>query len=206
MLLQNINKERIITGLGLIFVVIIIAWIDNFFLTWLFLGVVFMFAFYEAMRLFGVRENALYFYAAALWIVSYFYPNPDDLIFIALIVFASVMVYRSKVDFRLTYAFIYPASSFLFLLALYKDFSIEALVWLVIIVAGTDIGAYFTGKAIGKTKFCAASPNKTWEGVIGGVAAAGILGSFYGTQFVTPFLSVVISLLVSFSSIFGDLF
>ena len=205
-LLKNIDKERFKTGFALIGAVVLIAWIDSSFLTWLFLGVAFLFSFYEAMRLFGIDDNSMYLYALVLWIISFFYVNPDDLIFVVLIVFASMMIYKGEVDFKKTYAFLYPTSSFLFLLALYKGFGMESLVWLVIVVALSDMGAYFVGRSFGKTKFCEASPKKTWEGVFGGVVIATIIGTYYGTGFVSIYLSFFISLIVSFASIFGDLF
>ena len=70
------NPQRFITGAVLIAVVAIVALIDNFFLTWLFLGITFMFAFYEAMKLFGIDKNSPFFYAFFIWIVAYFYPIP----------------------------------------------------------------------------------------------------------------------------------
>jgi phosphatidate cytidylyltransferase len=203
---KNLDMERITTGVALIALVVFIAWLDSTFVTWLFLGIAFMFSFYEAMKLFGIDDNSMYSYALMLWIISFFYVNPDDLIFVALIVFASMMIYKGEVDFKKTYTFLYPTSSFLFLLALYKGFGMESLVWLVIVVALTDTGAYFVGRSFGKTKFCEVSPKKTWEGVIGGVALATVVGSYYGTQFVSPFLSFFISFIVAFSSVFGDLF
>jgi len=205
-ILQNIDKERFVTGIGLILVVALIGWIDSSILTWLFLGIAFMFSIYEAMKLFDVDDNTLYVYALALWAISFFYINPDDLLFLALIAYTSWMVYKSEVDFKKVYIFLYPTASFLFLLALYKGFGMEALIWLVIVVALTDTAAYFTGRAIGKTQFCPVSPKKTWEGVIGGVVIATIAGGFYGVLFVSPILAVFISLIVSFASIFGDLF
>jgi len=205
-LLEKIDKERFITGFMLIIVVVFIAWIDSAILTWLFLGLAFMISFYEAMRLFGIENNSMYAYALGLWIISFFYVNPDDLIFVVLIIFSSAMIYKGKIDFKSTYVFLYPTSSFLFLLALYKGFGMESLVWLVIVVALADMGAYFAGKAFGKTQFCAISPKKTWEGVIGGVAIATLAGSFYGTQFVSIYLSFFISLIVAFAAVFGDLF
>jgi phosphatidate cytidylyltransferase len=41
----------------------------------------------------------------------------------------------------------------------------------------TDIGAYFAGRAIGGPKLAPRiSPNKTWAGLGGGIAAAGLAG------------------------------
>lgn len=205
-IIKNIDKERFITGFALIAAVLLVAWIDSAFLTWIFLGIAYLFAFYEAMKLFNIDDNSMYAYALFLWIISFFYINPDDLIFVALIIFASYMIYKGEVDFKRTYAFIYPTASFLFLWALYTGFGMDSLIWLVLVVALTDTGAYFTGRSIGKTPFCAASPKKTWEGVIGGVVVATIFGSWYGSQFVSIYLAFFVSLIVSFSSVFGDLF
>lgn len=47
--------------------------------------------------------------------------------------------------------------------------------WLLVVVWATDIGAYFAGRAIGGPKLIPRiSPNKTWAGLFGGMAAAGI--------------------------------
>ncbi len=203
---MNIDKERFITGGVLIAVVTLVAWIDSFFLIWAFLGIAFMFAFYEAMKLYGVEDNKMYAYASLLWLVAFFYPNPDDLIFVALIVAISYMLYHGKVEVKDFYPLLYPTTSFLFLLALYRGFGMEALIWLTIVVAVTDTGAYFTGKAIGKRKFNPISPKKTWEGVIGGVVLASLFGAWYGSGFVSFFLAFFISALVSISSVYGDLY
>ncbi len=203
---KNLDKERIITGALLVAGVIVVALVDSHFLTWLVLGVLFMISFFEAMNLYGIKDRALYYYGAALWLLALIYPNPDDLIFVALIVYISDMIYHQKPEFKKIQPFAYPASSFLFLFALYVGFGMEALIWLVIVVALTDTAAYFVGKAVGARKFCEISPKKTWEGVIGGVVVATIVGSIYGSGFVSGWLAFVISFVVSVSSIFGDLF
>ncbi len=203
---KNLDKERITTGAALVAAIMIVAWVDSFLLTWLFLGVAFLFSFYEAMKLFGVQDNALYVYALVLWFLALVYPNPDDLIFVALIVQISWMIYHGKPDFRKIQPFAYPTAPFLFLLSLYTGFGMETLIWLVLVVALTDTAAYFVGRAIGKQKFCEVSPKKTWEGVAGGVIVATIAGTFYGMSFVTVPLAFLISLVVAFTSIFGDLF
>lgn len=47
---------------------------------------------------------------------------------------------------------------------------------LLVAVAAADIGAYFTGRALGRRKLAPrVSPNKTWEGFWGGVAACSLV-------------------------------
>jgi phosphatidate cytidylyltransferase len=51
------------------------------------------------------------------------------------------------------------------------------LIWAFIVTWSTDIGAYFTGRTFGKRKLAPSiSPNKTVEGLYGGMAAATLLG------------------------------
>jgi phosphatidate cytidylyltransferase len=68
------------------------------------------------------------------------------------------------------------------------------------------VGAYFVGRSMGKTKFCQTSPNKTIEGVVGGVIVAAILGSIFSIGSFGFIQALVISLIVALSSVFGDLF
>ena len=93
------HKQRFLTGIILIAIVTAIGLINNFFVIWLFFGIVYIFSFYEAMRLFKIDNNQMYAYAVGLWLLALIYPNPDDLIFVVLILFVSVMVYTQKVDF-----------------------------------------------------------------------------------------------------------
>jgi len=53
----------------------------------------------------------------------------------------------------------------------------HVVLYLLFVVWATDIGAYFAGKRIGGPKLAPSlSPNKTWAGLLGGMAAAGIVG------------------------------
>jgi len=202
----NVSKERVTTAIAILIVVGAIGFIDNFILTWLFGGIVYLIAFYEANKLFGIENSTIYGYAAILWLVALVYPYPDDLIFIVGVVFASVAAYTQKIDFKDGLAFLYPSAGMLFMLAMYQEYGMFSLGWLVVIVALADIGAYFTGKHFGKTKFCETSPNKTVEGVVGGLAFATFFGMLIGSSIATPFQAALISFLVALASVFGDLF
>jgi len=199
-------QQRVITGVALLALVGFIGWMDNFFLMWAFLGLIYIFAFYEAMKLFKLSSTSAYFWAVLLWLFAYIYPNPDDLFFLVAVIFGAAIAYLHNFDKRLILPFLYPVSGIFFFLILYQDYGIQAMLWLLITVAIADTGAYFTGKAIGKTKFSDTSPNKTLEGVFGGIIIATILGTYMGL-FIAPFwTALVVTLLTATSSVFGDLF
>ncbi|HIP41235.1 MAG TPA: phosphatidate cytidylyltransferase, partial [Campylobacterales bacterium] len=137
------------------------------------------------------------------------YPNPDDLFFLMAIFFGAKLAYTKEHDKKkLILPFLYPAVGFLFLFMLYTTYGINWLIWLLVVVAFTDVGAFFVGKSIGKTPFSPTSPNKTLEGVIGGVLVATIAGTIfaYSMDLDTVFIALVISLFTAIASIFGDLF
>jgi phosphatidate cytidylyltransferase len=72
-------------------------------------------------------------------------------------------------------AFVYLGLMFGFLLALRREHSAWVVAGVVVITKSCDIGAYFTGRAIGKHKLIPwLSPGKTWEGLVGGIALAAL--------------------------------
>ena len=87
--------------------------------------------------------------------------------------------------------------------------------YVILIVKGSDIGAYFAGKYFGKHKLIAhISPGKTIEGAVGGVVAGCLIavGGFFITQgdFQVTALSVesvlIFATLLIIVGIMGDLF
>ncbi len=200
------SSTRIKTGLALVAGLLLIGFIDSFFLTWLLFGTLMLIAISESMKLFKADADSIYIYAIIMWIVAYSYPKPEDLIFIVGIVFASILAYTKNLNKQLFLPLMYPMASFLFLLSLYISYGMETLLWLLAVVAGTDVGAYFVGKSIGSTKFCETSPNKTLEGVAGGIVTAAILGIAFSPDNIGFFMAFAISLIVAAASVFGDLF
>ncbi len=54
---------------------------------------------------------------------------------------------------------------------------LSLVLYVLFVIWATDIGAYFTGRIVGGAKLAPTiSPNKTWAGLGGGMAAAGIAG------------------------------
>jgi len=59
--------------------------------------------------------------------------------------------------------------------------------WLVLVVWATDIGAFFAGRLIGGPRLWpAVSPSKTWSGLLGGVVAAAVVGYMTATHVAAP--------------------
>jgi len=200
------HKERIVTGLLLLAGVLIVGFIDNFFLMWLVFGAIYILAFKEAVKLFGVEKDGLIPFAVGLWLVAGIYPYGDDLFVLAGVAYASMVAYNKEVKWVDFLPFVYPTAGMLFIFTMYEEYGVMALLWLVGVVALTDIGAYAVGKSIGKTPFCETSPNKTMEGVVGGVVVATLGGMFFGLSIVDLSVAFLISFFVAVSSIFGDLF
>jgi len=64
------------------------------------------------------------------------------------------------------------------LVAIRREHSAWVLLWVLLVTKSCDIGALFTGKAIGRHKMAPwVSPGKTWEGLLGGVITASSLGA-----------------------------
>ena len=200
------HSERVTTGLGLLAAVVIIGLIDNFFVMWLVFGAIYILAFREAIKLFEVEKDGLLPFALGIWLVAGIYPYGDDLFVLAGVAYASAVAFNKEVPWKDFFPFIYPTAGMLFMFTMYQEYGVVSLLWLLAVVAFTDIGAYFVGKSIGKTQFCETSPNKTMEGVVGGIAVATFGGMFFGLAIVDLGVAFLVSFAVAVSSIFGDLF
>ncbi|MEA1982881.1 MAG: phosphatidate cytidylyltransferase, partial [Campylobacterota bacterium] len=169
-------------------------------------GGVYLLAFKEAVKLFEVDNDGLIPFAIGVWLLAGIYPYGDDLFVLAGVAYASMVAFNKDVEWKDFFPFIYPTAGMLFMFTMYQEYGVLSLLWLLAVVALTDVGAYAVGKSIGKTKFCETSPNKTMEGVVGGVAVATIGGMFFGLPIVDLGIAFLISFGVAVSSIFGDLF
>lgn len=205
------DKARFITAMILIAILVLVLVIDSPLLTCIVIGVLCMVGVMEALDLYGLESSPHYYiFTLAIWVLAYCNERVVESAFIVLILYASFLAYSKKISPKTMLPFLYPVIPFLSIYALYKDAGgagIWVIVWLIVIVAFTDTGAYFGGKAFGRTPFCATSPKKTLEGVICGVVCGVIFGSLVGIGTCGSFLtSLWITALVSIASVFGDLF
>ena len=113
-------------------------------------------------------------------------------------------VFRSA---RLGAGFLYIAAASIAIIFLREQGGAILMLWILAMIWGTDIGAYFSGKTIGGPKLAPKfSPNKTWAGLIGGIATAMLVSTvFVMTTDLRAFIIALAALLAVVAQL-GDLF
>jgi phosphatidate cytidylyltransferase len=89
----------------------------------------------------------------------------------------------------------------------YERQQAKLLLFLIVVVQLSDVLQYVFGKTLGKRRIVPlVSPNKTWEGAVGGIASASLVGAllWWATPF-TPWASGAIALLVCILGFAGGL-
>ena len=135
---------------------------------------------------------------------------------ILLILFAQVIATEMKTSFKdIAYTFIgiiYVVLCIMFIAKINGMQNGNVLIWYAIIAAwGTDIFAYFVGKAIGKHKFSKISPKKSIEGCIGGTIGCILLmllytyvaNNYWGMNYSYLFIAGI-GIILSFIGQIGD--
>ena len=81
------------------------------------------------------------------------------------------------------------------------------LLWVFIVTWSTDIGAYFAGRSFGRRKLAPSiSPNKTVEGLVGGIVAATLVGGAWVLATGLGHALLVLAPLLAVAAQGGDLF
>ena len=81
------------------------------------------------------------------------------------------------------------------------------ILWVFIVTWSTDIGAYFAGRRFGRAKLAPSiSPNKTFAGLYGGMAAAAVLGAAWVMAIGLGQPLLLLAPLFALAAQMGDLF
>lgn len=81
----------------------------------------------------------------------------------------------------------------LVLLRSHSEWGVHAIMWLMLVVWATDTFAYFAGRIIGGPKLAPKlSPKKTWAGLLGGMAGAGLVSGIYAYFYFPSALALVL--------------
>ena len=87
------------------------------------------------------------------------------------------------------------------------EHGLALLLWIFVVTWATDIGAYFTGRAIGRRRLAPSiSPGKTVEGLYGGMAGATLLGGGWALLTHLSLTLLVLAPLFALAAQGGDLF
>jgi phosphatidate cytidylyltransferase len=85
----------------------------------------------------------------------------------------------------------------------------DLVIWLLLVIWATDIGAYFAGRSIGGPKLAPRiSPKKTWAGLFGGMVAAAAVAGLAGIwldDFKPSLWNLLLAMVLAVVSQIGDL-
>lgn len=190
------NLKRITSGLIGFPIVAAVLIFGNIVLIDVMFAIIAIMALHEYFHSFKENEKVkpvawLGYIACALIAVIHFIPTENLIHIVAtliplciLILFSQVIFSNMKTnikDIAITFFGICYIPLFLMFVPILMGMENgKILVWYILFTAwGTDIFAFFVGRAIGKHKFSQISPNKTIEGCIGGTLGGIVLSLLY---------------------------
>lgn len=197
---------RVATGAILAVVGLAAVWLGHPWFTLMVVAVVGVLL-WELARMQGAAPRlaaSLGILAAAALLTAKFTPPVLALALLMVPALAGYAMMRThKVLFAVLAALILLAG---FGLLFHRDaFGFTWMLWLVLLVAVTDIAGYFAGRIMGGPKFWpAVSPKKTWSGTVAGWIGAAVVGAAFMLATPAGAELIVISILLSMASQAGD--
>lgn len=223
------HKQRWMTGLIALPFIILLVYVTTPLFFALFLCLVAVLALWEYFRIiFAGNQNAAilpmtavaYLVAPAMLLAASAgkLAMLAPILSVALILLAAISLplFKDDMDVVTTlvgvaFSLVYiPLSLACLVLLKFDSHGAAEIFFILCIVAGGDIGAFYTGSYLGRHKLCpAVSPKKTIEGSLGGLAANLLIGMIFGRLFLpgTPLWGcLLIAVLGGVAGQIGDLF
>lgn len=177
-------------------------------------------------------DASIAFLGASAMFVAFAFDAPakaPDLLFLTIALFLVVLFISQTFRFQKDFTKMLTGTGITFLGVMYVVFlggflvsmrvgfedsivpflSSKLLGYFILVTMGSDIGAYFIGKSIGKHKLVPKiSPNKTWEGFIGGILLAIIFAALSTLLFFPelPYqVSIPLAIFMAIIGVGGDL-
>jgi phosphatidate cytidylyltransferase len=216
-------KERIITALLLIAALLTVLFFASRDVGVVLFGILLLVAAWEWSGLAEIRggvPRAAYTLAMALVIgwLAWWMPTghmPQGLLWAHLALWGVVALLLTRFPLRLPWAVVLAGGLVLLPLAwlafawLLKTRGLgpQWVLYMFVVVAAADVGAYFAGRSLGRVKLAPQiSPKKTWEGLIGGLCLVALVATGAAHWFGVPALPLVaLSLAAAGVSVVGDL-
>jgi len=198
---------RLATGVALAAVGLVAVWAGGWWFTALVIAVVATLVWELARMLGGDQSRALTLAGAAAVAIlaSRLLPPGLALPLLLLVAIAGLGVLERNRTLYLVMTTVIMLAGFG--LILHRDeFGLPWMLWLVLLVAVTDILGYFAGRLFGGPKFWPrVSPKKTWSGTIAGWVGAGIVGWIFMGLTGSGVELIGISVALSMASQMGDI-
>jgi phosphatidate cytidylyltransferase len=192
-----------------------------------------LFEFYTLTKKLELKADApiAYLFSAAFF-AAFLFDAPTkapDLLFLIIILFLIVLLITQTFRFQKDFSKMLTGIGVTFLGVMYIAFlggflvamragfndtgidslSSKLLLYFFLVTMGSDTGAYFIGKSIGKRKLVPnISPNKTWEGFVGGILLAIGFATLSSLWFFPEFplkFSVPLAIFMALVGVGGDL-
>ena len=190
-----------------------------------------LFEFYSLTKKQELKADASVAYiGAAILFLAFLVDAPAkaaDLLLLALALFTIVVLISQAFRFQVDFSKMLTGVGVTILGVLYVGFlggflvatrvgfeghpylSTHLLGYFFLVLMGSDTGAYFTGRALGKHKLAPKiSPGKTWEGLIGGIIAAAAfaaLATFWFFPELPYQYSIPLAIVMAVVGVLGDL-
>lgn len=218
-------KQRVISGAVLVVILAAVLYLGGA-VTCVFMAAVSLVGNMELLRVYGINKKlpglvcyiATIVYYIAVYLDYREIIQPLMVIYLLMMLAVYVLTFPEYSDKQIVSAFMnfFYVSVMLSFVYMIRDMKHGMVLVLLIFVSSwiNDTFAYFVGRALGKHKMAPVlSPKKSIEGLIGGIAGAGVAGALFGVLFdayveplgYAPLLFAVVGAVGAVPAVIGDL-